>query len=123
ICDDQEEGQRPEALASGAGRGVNSSGGYSVSGAAGSNGIGTGAAMGAGAAAGSAASGVTGSTTGRTGTARNTLLGYNNPNGNTNQGTNPYGNRIYFVTRAPNGSLITLLIKRKVGEMLKNLEN
>lgn len=121
--DDKENGQSAKDFASDAGRGVNTNGASSVSGATGSNGIGTGAAMGAGAAAGSAASGVTGSTTGRTGTARNTLLGYNNPNGTTNQSTNPYGNRNYFGNQAPNGSPANLVTKRQGGENVQNPEN
>lgn len=121
--DDKENGQSAKDFASDAGRGVNTNGASSVSGATGSNGIGTGSAMGAGAAAGSAASGVTGSTTGRTGTARNTLLGYNNPNGTTNQSTNPYGNRNYFGNQAPNGSPANLVTKRQGGENVQNPEN
>lgn len=57
---------------------------------------------------GTPASNVTGNS-GRTGTARNTLLGQTNPNGSS-QTTNPYGGKDYFA-QAPNGSPAQLLYK------------
>ncbi|MDG0820734.1 DUF4013 domain-containing protein [Staphylococcus equorum] len=102
-------GQSAKDFASDTGKGIDSNSvdanniesNNNTSGANFATGVAGGAAVGG--IAGSAA-GTSGSTTGRTGTARNTLLGYRNPNENSNQSTNPYGNRNYFNHQAPNGS-------------------
>lgn len=96
--------QSAKDFASDTGKGIDSNSVDSNNNTSGAN-FATGVAGGAavGGIAGSAA-GTSGSTTGRTGTARNTLLGYRSPNENSNQSTNPYGNRNYFNHQAPNGS-------------------
>lgn len=69
---------------------------------------------------GTPASNVTGNS-GRTGTARNTLLGQTNPNGSS-QINNPYGGKDYFA-QAPVGSPAHILYRNNQGANNQNLNN
>lgn len=69
---------------------------------------------------GTPASNVTGNS-GRTGTARNTLLGQTNPNGSS-QINNPYGGKDYFA-QAPVGSPAHILYRNNQGTNNQNLNN
>lgn len=62
---------------------------------------------------GESVSNVTGATTGRTGTAPNTLLGQSNASAMDGQNTNPYGNRNYFGNYAPTGKPANILHTRR----------